>query len=295
MAALPFTDTHVHFHDLRHPTLRYDWLEPGGRGPRARTTTARSRRCATGPTTSSRRRAFTTSTRVDPRPGRDRQPGPGRGDASGCRRSPTASACRTGSSPTPISPHPTSSRRSNGTREFANLRGIRDLRYDDYLDRRDWRRGYAHLERFGLVCCDDPIVEEMPLALELAREFPGITLCIDHAGFPRERTDEYFARGATRMRALAERRERRRQDLGARAWSTTAGRSTRCGPGCSPASRRSASSAASSAPTGRSIACSARTATSSTPTRADHRGLHARREQRALFSGNANRIFRLAD
>ena len=47
---------------------------------------------------------------------------------------------------------------------FANLRGIRDLRYDDYLSDTAWRRGYAQLEHFGLVCCDDPFVEEMPLA-----------------------------------------------------------------------------------------------------------------------------------
>jgi predicted TIM-barrel fold metal-dependent hydrolase len=43
----------------------------------------------------------------------------------------------------------------------------------------------------------------MPLALELAREFPGITLCIDHAGFPRERNDDYFNRWRAQMQALA--------------------------------------------------------------------------------------------
>jgi len=87
--------------------------------------------------------------------------------------------------------------------ESPNLRGIRDLRYDDYLSDPDWRRGYAQLERLNLVCCDDPFVEEMPLALELAREFPGITLCIDHAGFPRERNDDYFNRWRAQMQALA--------------------------------------------------------------------------------------------
>ena len=43
----------------------------------------------------------------------------------------------------------------------------------------------------------------MPLALEVAREFPGVTLCIDHAGFPRERTPEYFELWRARMRDLA--------------------------------------------------------------------------------------------
>ena len=26
MPRLPFTETHVHFHDFTHPTLRWDWL-----------------------------------------------------------------------------------------------------------------------------------------------------------------------------------------------------------------------------------------------------------------------------
>jgi len=28
LAGLPFTDTHVHFHDLREPSLTYAWLRP---------------------------------------------------------------------------------------------------------------------------------------------------------------------------------------------------------------------------------------------------------------------------
>lgn len=87
--------------------------------------------------------------------------------------------------------------------EFPTLRGIRDLRYDDYLSNTDWRRGYARLERFDLVCCDDPLVDEMALAADLARTFPGITLCIDHAGFPRQRDDDYFKRWRAGMREIA--------------------------------------------------------------------------------------------
>ena len=77
--------------------------------------------------------------------------------------------------------------------EFASVRGIRDLRYDDYLRDEAWQRGYALLERHGLVCCDDPLVEAMPDAAELARMFPAVTYCVDHAGFPRRRDREYFA------------------------------------------------------------------------------------------------------
>jgi len=28
MAELAFVDTHFHLHDMKHPTLRYGWLEP---------------------------------------------------------------------------------------------------------------------------------------------------------------------------------------------------------------------------------------------------------------------------
>ena len=29
MAKLEFVDTHIHFWDLQHPVLYYDWLQPG--------------------------------------------------------------------------------------------------------------------------------------------------------------------------------------------------------------------------------------------------------------------------
>lgn len=87
--------------------------------------------------------------------------------------------------------------------EYANLRGIRDLRYDDYLTNEAWERGFALLERYGLVCCDDPLVEIMSDAARLVERYPGITYCIDHAGFPRRRDAEYFAQWKAGMRKLA--------------------------------------------------------------------------------------------
>jgi predicted TIM-barrel fold metal-dependent hydrolase len=88
-------------------------------------------------------------------------------------------------------------------REFPNLRGIRDLRYDDYLTSPDWQRGYVLLEEHGLVCCDDPMVEVMEDAARLVERHPGITYCVDHAGFPRRRDREYFEEWRTGMRKLA--------------------------------------------------------------------------------------------
>jgi predicted TIM-barrel fold metal-dependent hydrolase len=59
------------------------------------------------------------------------------------------------------------------------------------------------LERYGLLCCDDPLLHHVPHAVDLARSFPGVTLCIDHAGFPRERDRDYFDLWRSSMALLA--------------------------------------------------------------------------------------------
>ena len=45
---------------------------------------------------------------------------------------------------------------------------------------------------------------------------PGLTICVDHAGFPRHRDDEYFAAWRAGMAQLAALRQHRREDLGSR-------------------------------------------------------------------------------
>ena len=87
--------------------------------------------------------------------------------------------------------------------EHAHVCGIRDLRYDDYLESPQWRAGYALLEEFGFICCDDPLLEHVPSVVALLREFPGITLCVDHAGFPRRRDEAYFKQWRACMASLA--------------------------------------------------------------------------------------------
>jgi predicted TIM-barrel fold metal-dependent hydrolase len=201
MARLPFTDSHVHFHDMQHPTLRYDWLEPDGEDIVLDDY---------GAIKALRYRAddFLAETRFH---NVERvihvQAATGSADPVDETEWLQAFADRLGIPHGIVAYADLAAADAVETLErharFANLRGIRDLRYDDYLSDDAWRRGYAQLERFGLVCCDDPLVEEMPLALELARAFPGVTLCIDHAGFPRERTTEYFELWRRRMRELA--------------------------------------------------------------------------------------------
>lgn len=85
----------------------------------------------------------------------------------------------------------------------ANMRGVRDFGHGDYLVDPQWRRGYKLLAAHELVFCLDVIWENMPKARALADEHPGVTLCVDHTGFPRERTDEYFASWRAGMMLLA--------------------------------------------------------------------------------------------
>jgi predicted TIM-barrel fold metal-dependent hydrolase len=87
--------------------------------------------------------------------------------------------------------------------EFPGFRGIRDLRYDDYLANPAWERGFALLGEHGLVCCDDPLLDHVPAAAEVARRHPDVTLCLDHALVPRRRDPEYFTLWRERLRMLA--------------------------------------------------------------------------------------------
>jgi predicted TIM-barrel fold metal-dependent hydrolase len=75
---------------------------------------------------------------------------------------------------------------------YANLRGIRDFGQGDYLADPAWQDGYRLLARHGLVFCLDVIPENLGKARALAELVPDVVLCIDHAGFPRSREPDYF-------------------------------------------------------------------------------------------------------
>ena len=201
MASLPFTDSHVHFYDLTNPQLRYDWLEPAGEDPDLGDYSAIKAQRYWADDFIGETRFHNVSRVIHV------QAATGIKDPVAETEWLQAFADRLGV-PHGIVAYADLAAPDIGDNlarhaESPNLCGIRDLRYDDYLSNPDWRRGYGQLEQFNLVCCDDPFVEEMPLALEVAREFPGITLCIDHAGFPRERNDEYFQRWRAGMQKLA--------------------------------------------------------------------------------------------
>ncbi|WP_433472456.1 amidohydrolase family protein [Spirillospora sp. CA-142024] len=202
MAGIPLVDTHVHFHDLSHPRLRYSWLEPGAPVDEV-----------TGPDAAIRAQRywaddFLAETRFhNVAKVVHVQAAIGSEDPVEETRWLQSFADRVGA-PQGIVAYADLARPDAADvlarhAEFANLRGIRDLRYDGYLTDPDWQRGFAALERYELICCDDPAVEEMGDARKLAERHPGVTLCVDHAGYPRRRDRAYFEQWRAGMRTLA--------------------------------------------------------------------------------------------
>lgn len=201
MAELAFTDTHVHFWDLQNPSLRYDWLTPEAEHPSLGDYGAiKSRRYWADDFMGETR--FANVAKVV-----HVQAVIGIEDPVEETRWLQAFFDRLGIPQGIVAfadlSRPDIEQTIQRHAEFRNLRGIRDLRYDDYLTDENWERGYALLEKYDLVFCDDPLVGVMEHAAELVRRHPGIIYCVDHAGFPRRRDREYFEEWRRGMRKLA--------------------------------------------------------------------------------------------
>lgn len=204
MARLPFTDTHVHFFDMREERLTYEWLAPGGDDDEAEVlgdyAAIRAERYWADDFQAEVR--FQNVERVV-----HVQAALGVENPVEETRWLQAFSDRLGL------PHgivgyadlaaPDAREVIERHLEFPAFRGVRDLRYDDYLTNPAWERGFALLGEHGLVCCDDPLLEQVPAAAELAARHPEVTLCLDHALVPRQRDREYFEVWREALRTLA--------------------------------------------------------------------------------------------
>jgi predicted TIM-barrel fold metal-dependent hydrolase len=76
--------------------------------------------------------------------------------------------------------------------EHENFRGVRDFAAGTNLDNPDWLRGLRAMGSRNLVFCIDTVWEQMGDVARAADE-TGVVMCMDHAGFPRERTEDYLA------------------------------------------------------------------------------------------------------
>ena len=86
-----------------------------------------------------------------------------------------------------------------------NVRGFRSIEPADVFEDPSWRRGYARLADYGLVFCHEVGAERMDRAVELAASYPEVTLCIDQAGMPTQRSAEYFDNWRAAMLSVAAR------------------------------------------------------------------------------------------
>ena len=78
--------------------------------------------------------------------------------------------------------------------EYPNMRGIRDSSSGDSLVAPDYHRGFALMERYNLVPSISVQWQDMEKLRDMAATFPNIVIVVNHAGSPRERSEEYFAK-----------------------------------------------------------------------------------------------------
>lgn len=204
MERLPFTDTHVHFHDMREASLRYDWLNPGLEPDELLGDYAAIRSERYWPDDFLAETRFQNVERVvhvqaaigTPDPVDETRWLQAFHDRLGVPHGAVAYADL-------ADPRLAETLDRHG--QYSILRGIRDFRYDDYLTNPAWERGFAQLGERGLVCCDDPPIAQAEDVRRIADAHPDTTFCLDHAYFPHARGDDYFEewRAAIRVAASA--------------------------------------------------------------------------------------------
>lgn len=182
MAELAFVDTHFHLHDMKHQSLRYGWLEPDAvHGFLPDTDPLKAQRYrikdflaeirfANVPKAIHVQAAVDTPDPVDETAWLQAfadETGYPQGIVAECHLArPDATAV--------LDQH----------LQFANVRGIRNFGEGDYLMDPAWRRGFAELGPRNLVACIDTRVERAGKILDLANTFPETILCIDHCAIP---------------------------------------------------------------------------------------------------------------
>jgi predicted TIM-barrel fold metal-dependent hydrolase len=201
MAKLPLVDTHVHFYDLRRKDLVYSWLQPDFVHPQLGDINAVKTLVYSADAFLAESRFANVSKVVHvqaalgaPDPVAETIWLEEMAERAGCPDAIVAHA--------PLAQADVQQTLERHLAASARVRGIRDFGEGDYLTDSDWHRGYALLERYGLLCDLDCIWENMGKARDVAKKFPNTPLILDHAGFPRSRSDEYFrdwCKGLARM------------------------------------------------------------------------------------------------
>jgi predicted TIM-barrel fold metal-dependent hydrolase len=201
MAELEFVDTHVHFYDLQDPDLFYVWLQAGWVHPLLGDIGAiqAQRYWADDFVAESRFANVSKSIHV--------QAALGIADPVNETRWLQAFADRLGHPHGIVAEVHLAQDDAPAVLErhlaHANMRGVRDYGEGDYYTDPAWKRGFSLLAEHGLVACLDSSPDDYAKIRTLAEEHPDTTISLDHAGFPRARDDEYFRMWKERLEHLA--------------------------------------------------------------------------------------------
>jgi len=201
VARLPFVDTHVHYWDLKDETLRYAWLERDWVHPVLGDIDGLKVLKYMAPEFISETRFQNVSKAIHVQaaigiddPVEETRWLQEQADATGFPHAVVAHCDLAGAdAAATLERH----------LEYPTMRGVRDFGQGDYLVDPAWQNGYGLLGPHGLVFCLDVETDNMGKARALADKYPDVVLCIDHAGFPRSREPEYFERWKAGMNDIA--------------------------------------------------------------------------------------------
>ena len=202
MAKLPIVDTHVHFYDLRRKDLVYSWLQPDYIHPQLGDINAIKALVYTSDAYLAESRFANVDKVVHVQ-------------AALGALDPVAEtvwlqdmAVRT-SCPdafvvhAPLADPNVEDILIRHLEASPRVRGIRDFGEGDYLSSVEWHRGYGLLEKYGLLCDLDCVWENMEKARDVALQFSNTPMVLEHAGYPRSRSDEYFRNWRHGLKELA--------------------------------------------------------------------------------------------
>jgi predicted TIM-barrel fold metal-dependent hydrolase len=188
-----FVDTHIHFWDRPHPTLRWDWLEPDFVHPQLGDIRLLKELKTFGP----------DELRVEAEGSNlvktvHIQAAIGTEDPVNETKWLSEVATRTGWPNAIVASAVLSEPDVENTlerhAEYPLLRGVRDMGAAAAFAEPEFRRGYALLEEHGLVFEANVVAEDLSQGAALAEKHPNVTFIVDHTGFPQDRTAEYFHR-----------------------------------------------------------------------------------------------------
>ncbi len=201
MADIPLVDTHFHLHDLKRPELRYSWLEPDAIHPFLGNIDALKAQHYWIDDYIAEIRFSNVPKAIHV------QAALGIPDPVNETRWLQAFADRTGYPQGIVAECHLAEGDAQSVLErhmqYANVRGVRDFGKGRYLVDAAWRSGFGCLERHNLVACIDTRIQHFDDLLDLARKFPNIVICVDHCAIPEARDEAYFERWSAAVRKLA--------------------------------------------------------------------------------------------